>query len=131
MTGTTERIQVVDFGTQYCQLIARRVREERVFCEITTPANALEYCEKHRPKGIILSGGPGSVYEKDAPSVPRRLVESGVPVLGICYGMQWLAREFGGKVDKGKGGAEVKRRGEDGRGTVVSIEKLASGSFDS
>ncbi len=84
-------IVVLDFGSQYTQLIARRVREQRVYCEIHPYTLPLAGIEKMAPKGIILSGGPASVYETDAPKVDAALFELGIPVLGICYGMQLIA----------------------------------------
>lgn len=93
-----EKILIIDFGGQYKQLIGRRVREEKVFCEIkpwTTPYEELgidEYC------GVILTGGPSSVYEEGAPTVDERLLQAGLPIFGICYGAQWLAHHTGGKV---------------------------------
>lgn len=91
-------IVVLDFGGQYTQLIARRVREQRVFSAVL-PCNAsLEKIRELEPAGIILSGGPSSVYDKDAPPCDPAVLAQGLPVLGICYGMQWLARELGGKV---------------------------------
>jgi GMP synthase (glutamine-hydrolysing) len=91
-------ILVVDLGAQYAQLIARRVREASVWSEIAPPARALETARRMNLAGIILSGGPASVYAKDAPVVPRELLELGVPVLGICYGMQWMMQVLGGDV---------------------------------
>jgi GMP synthase (glutamine-hydrolysing) len=91
-------ILVVDLGAQYAQLIARRVREANAWCEIAPPARALEIAARMNLAGIILSGGPTSVYASDAPKVPQKLLELGVPVLGICYGMQWMCHELGGEV---------------------------------
>ena len=91
-------ILVVDLGAQYAQLIARRVREASVWSEIAPPARALEVARRMNLAGIILSGGPASVYASDAPKVPRELLELGVPVLGICYGMQWMMQVLGGEV---------------------------------
>lgn len=96
-----ETIVVLDFGSQYSMLIARRVREWNVYCELV-PWNAPE--ERVRalnPRGVILSGGPASVYEPGAPLIPRWVLESGLPVLGICYGMQALAHQLGGRVEPG------------------------------
>ncbi len=94
----SERILILDFGSQYTQLIARRVREARVYCEIF-PFNAgLEKVKAFRPKGLILSGGPSSVYDVGAPLVDKAYLELGVPVLGICYGMQLMTHIEGGVV---------------------------------
>ncbi len=91
-------VLVVDLGTQYAQLIARRVRESNAWCEIAPPHRALEVARRMDLAGVILSGGPASVYAPDAPKVPRELLELGVPVLGICYGMQWMSQTLGGEV---------------------------------
>ena len=96
----SERILILDFGSQYTQLIARRVREARVYCEIF-PFNAgLDKIRAFRPKGLILSGGPSSVYDSGAPLIDKAHLELGVPVLGICYGMQLLTHVLGGQVAK-------------------------------
>ena len=91
-------ILVVDLGAQYAQLIARRVREAETWCEIHPPAKAVAAARSMNLGGIILSGGPASVYAAEAPDVPSELLELGVPVLGICYGMQWMSRALGGEV---------------------------------
>jgi GMP synthase (glutamine-hydrolysing) len=103
-----EQVVVLDYGGQYSQLIARRVRELGVFSELLPHHVALEEVERRRPRGLILSGGPASVYAEGAPKLDKRLFELGIPVLGICYGMQLVALELGGRVE----GAEV---GEFGR----------------
>ena len=96
-----ESVVVLDFGSQYSMLIARRVRECHVYCEIL-PYNApAEQVSKLNPRGFILSGGPASVYEPSAPMAPAYIYESGVPILGICYGMQALTHQLGGKVSSG------------------------------
>ena len=96
----SERILILDFGSQYTQLIARRVREAKVYCEIF-PFNAgLEKIKTFRPKGLILSGGPSSVYDAGAPLIDSAHLEIGVPVLGICYGMQLITHILGGAVAK-------------------------------
>jgi GMP synthase (glutamine-hydrolysing) len=94
----SQKILILDFGSQYTQLIARRVREAHVFCELHPFDMDIEAIRSFAPKGIILSGGPKSVYEPDAPFVAEELFELGVPVLGICYGMQLMSRHFGGEV---------------------------------
>jgi GMP synthase (glutamine-hydrolysing) len=93
-------ILIVDFGSQYTQLIARRVREARVYCEIHPPSRTVEWIREWKPKGIILSGGPNSVYGDNVPTAEPALLELGTPVLGLCYGMQLLAHLSGGKVER-------------------------------
>ena len=119
----TEEILVLDFGGQYSQLIARRVRECGVFSELLPHHVGLDEVRRRRPKGVILSGGPASVYEEGAPALRRELLELGVPVLGICYGMQLIARELDGRVES----AEV---GEFGRSelTVAEPGRLLAGT---
>jgi GMP synthase (glutamine-hydrolysing) len=96
-----DKILIVDLGSQVTQLIARRVREERVYCEIVPFQKAeAAFCEM-KPKGVILSGGPASVLDKDAPLAPASIYQAGVPVLGICYGEQAMAHQLGGKVEGG------------------------------
>jgi GMP synthase (glutamine-hydrolysing) len=91
-------IVVLDFGGQYTQLIARRVREQQVFSAILPCTAPLDEIRSFEPVGIILSGGPSSVYDKDAPKCDARVLEQNIPVLGICYGMQWITHTLGGKV---------------------------------
>src|ERR1044071_9542879 len=91
-------ILVVDLGAQYAQLIARRVREAGAWSEIAPPSRALETAKSMDLGGIILSGGPASVYETYAPNIDPKVLELGVPVLGICYGMQWMCQVLGGEV---------------------------------
>jgi GMP synthase (glutamine-hydrolysing) len=95
-----EKILILDFGGQYTQLIARRVRELGVYCEIQPPGFSAEQIRAFAPKGIILSGGPASVEEAGAPRCDPLVFEIGVPVLGICYGLQLLTKMLGGKVDR-------------------------------
>jgi GMP synthase (glutamine-hydrolysing) len=95
-----ERILVLDFGSQYTQLIARRVREGKVYSEIFPFNASIEKIRDFRPKGIILSGGPSSVYDKIAPIPDLKIFDLGIPILGICYGMQLMAHCLGGKVAK-------------------------------
>jgi GMP synthase (glutamine-hydrolysing) len=94
----SEKILILDFGSQYTQLIARRVREAHVYCELHPFDMDLASIRAFAPSGIILSGGPKSVYEPGAPAVTEELFELGVPVLGICYGMQLMSRHYGGEV---------------------------------
>ena len=97
-----QSIVVLDFGAQYSQLIARRVREQKVFSVVLPCNTSIEEIRKHSPAGIILSGGPSSVYDQDAPKADPKLFELGVPVLGICYGLQFMAYALGGKVKAAK-----------------------------
>jgi GMP synthase (glutamine-hydrolysing) len=96
-----DKILIVDFGSQVTQLIARRVREEKVYCEIVPFQKAAEAFREMRPKGVILSGGPASVLDANAPSAPGDIFTAGIPVLGICYGEQTMAQQLGGKVEGG------------------------------
>jgi len=114
-TSMREKVIILDFGGQYSMLIARRIREAGVYCELmphNTPWNEIEEAE---PAGIILSGSPASVYGPDAPQCDPKIYTGGIPVLGICYGMQLLARDLGGTVKKGN-------RSEFGRTTFEIIE---------
>ena len=97
-----ERVLIIDFGSQYTQLIARRVRENRVYSEVVPPGKALEAAAKPGLKGIVLSGGPASAYADGAPDLPVEILDAGVPVLGICYGLQWLCETLGGRVVPGE-----------------------------
>jgi GMP synthase (glutamine-hydrolysing) len=99
MVSTKHGIVVLDFGGQYTQLIARRIREQQVFSAILPCTATIAEIRAQEPVGIVLSGGPSSVYDKDAPVCDPKMLELGVPVLGICYGMQWLAHALGGKVE--------------------------------
>jgi GMP synthase (glutamine-hydrolysing) len=121
--AATDEVVVLDYGGQYSQLIARRVRECGVFSELLPHHAGPDEVKRRRPKGVILSGGPASVYADGAPPLDPELLELGVPVLGICYGMQLLARELGGRVE----GAEV---GEFGRSqlTVRDQGRLLAGT---
>ncbi|BFU96199.1 MAG: GMP synthetase (glutamine aminotransferase) [Nitrospira sp.] len=96
------RILVLDFGSQYTQLIARRIREAEVFSQILPCTVPLATILAYRPQGIVLSGGPSSVYEKKAPTVPKELFDQGIPILGICYGMQLVTHLSGGEVARSK-----------------------------
>ena len=110
-----KKILILDFGSQYSQLIARRVREAHVYCELHPWDLSVEEIRAFNPEGIILSGGPNSVYEEETPKAPQVVFELGVPVLGICYGMQTMAAQLGGVVESGKvrefGYAEIRAHG--------------------
>ena len=95
-----DRILILDFGSQYTQLIARRIREQRVYCEIHPPTLSTARVREFAPAGLVLSGGPSSVLDEDAPTLAPALLELGVPVLGICYGQQLLAQQLGGRVER-------------------------------
>jgi GMP synthase (glutamine-hydrolysing) len=101
LSASHERVLIVDFGSQYTQLIARRVREHQVLSEVVPPTRALEAVRRPGLKGLILSGSPRSAYEHGAPTLPTEMLGLGVPVLGICYGMQWMCETLGGKVVPG------------------------------
>ncbi len=96
-----ETILILDFGSQYTQLIARRVRELSVYCEIASYASAMDRIGHLRPAGLILSGGPDSVCREGSPGIPEQVFRLGIPILGICYGLQLTARSLGGKVVPG------------------------------
>ena len=116
----TGGIVVLDFGGQYTQLIARRVREQRVFSTILPCTAPLETIREFEPAGIILSGGPSSVYDVDAPKCDPAVLSAGIPVLGICYGMQWIAKTMGGDVERAE-------RREYGR-AALEVSSVPGGS---
>jgi GMP synthase (glutamine-hydrolysing) len=95
-------IIIIDFGSQYNQLIARRVRENHVFCQIEAPATAMDAIRRLAPQGIILSGGPSSIYEAGSPRIDPAVFDLGIPVLGICYGMQFMTAALGGRVERAR-----------------------------
>ena len=97
-----DKILILDFGSQFTQLIARRIRENKVYSEIHPFNVSMDFIKNFNAKGIVLSGGPSSVYEKDAPKINKELFEIGIPILGICYGMQLIVHSLGGKVEKAK-----------------------------
>ncbi len=110
-----DRILILDFGSQYSQLIARRLREEHVYCELHPFDASDALIREFAPRGIVLSGGPNSVYEAEDFRAPQSVWDLGVPVLGICYGMQTMAQQLGGRVEGSNvrefGYAEVRARG--------------------
>jgi GMP synthase (glutamine-hydrolysing) len=101
MSHEHDRVLILDFGSQFTQLIARRIREESVYCEIHPPTRSLAWIRDWNPAAIILSGGPSSVYDEDVPRTDPALLETGIPILGICYGMQLIAHMEGGNVKHG------------------------------
>ena len=117
-----ELVIVLDFGGQYNQLVARRVRECNVYCEIYSYKTDLEKIKAMNPKGIILTGGPNSCYEADSPTYSKELFELGIPVLGLCYGAQLMMHVLGGKVEK----ADAREYGK----TEVIIDKTDSKIFE-
>ena len=117
-----ELVIVLDFGGQYNQLVARRVRESQVYCEIYSYKTGLETIKKMNPKGIILTGGPNSCYLEDSPTYSRELFELGIPVLGLCYGAQLMMHVLGGKVER----ADVREYGK----TEVLVDKQDSRIFE-
>ncbi|MBR0238088.1 MAG: gamma-glutamyl-gamma-aminobutyrate hydrolase family protein, partial [Thermoguttaceae bacterium] len=98
MSLSDEKILILDFGSQYTQLIARRVREQNVYCRIVRYDISAQRIQELSPKGIILSGGPSSVYEAGAPQCDPDIFKLDLPILGICYGMQLISKAFGGTV---------------------------------
>src|SRR5215203_6462477 len=102
--GAVEEVLVLDFGGQYSQLIARRIRECGVFAEMLPANTPIEKIRERRPKALVLSGGPASVYEPDAPRFPTQLLDLEIPTLGICYGMQAMALALGGRVESAESG---------------------------
>src|SRR5467141_2105010 len=116
-------VVVLDFGGQYTQLIARRIREQQVFSAVLPCTTSLEEIRKLEPAGIVLSGGPSSVYDPDAPKCDPNVLALGIPVLGICYGMQWIAHTLGGKVEKAE-------RREYGRAHLNLEDSTEGGASD-
>ena len=102
MAESGDRVLIIDLGSQYAQLIARRIREEQVYCEIHPPDRSIEWIRAWGPGAVILSGGPASVYDEGVPRVDPGLLGAGIPLLGICYGMQLIAQNEGGRVLPGQ-----------------------------
>lgn len=121
----TETLVILDYGSQFTQLIARRARELGVFSIILPFKTNIADIQKHNPKGIVLSGGPNSVYEKDAPNLNEEILSLGVPVLGICYGLQLIAQALGGKVEPG-----TTREYGKATLTLTGKSKLINDDFD-
>ncbi|WP_416862835.1 glutamine-hydrolyzing GMP synthase [Helicobacter ganmani] len=135
MQENNVQILVLDFGSQYTQLIARRLREAGVYTEIVPYFEKLDSIKSKNPKGIILSGGPASVYEKDAYKPDSAIFKLGIPILGICYGMQLIAQHFGGRVIKadaqefGKAVLEIMESSQDSKDSSCSAFQGASQSI--
>ena len=123
MPDSTNRILIIDFGSQYTQLIARRVREAHVYCEIHPPTRTVDWIREWAPRGIILSAGPNSVYGEGVPTADPALLELEVPILGLCYGMQLLAQLSGGRVERAA-------RREYGRAMVTATGGRLFEGFD-
>ena len=112
MNSNLEKLLIIDFGSQFTQLIGRKLRELNVFSEIIPYQNVSnKTLENYNPKAVILSGGPSSVVGKKFPLPPSNLFDLGIPVLGICYGLQVMMKLLGGKVDSGTGTSEYGRAG--------------------
>ena len=126
-----DRILILDFGAQYTQLIARRVREAKVYCEIHPHDAPDDFVRNFGAKGVILSGSHLSAYDKDAGKAPQAVFDLGVPVLGICYGMQTMAQQLGGRVEAGRvrefGYAEVRARGHTKLLDGIEDQRTAEG----
>ncbi|MGD8836142.1 MAG: glutamine-hydrolyzing GMP synthase, partial [Desulfobacteraceae bacterium] len=118
-------ILIIDFGSQFNQLIARRVRECRVYCQIEPPTISASRIRELNPEGIILSGGPSSIYEENSPRADLGIFDLGIPILGICYGMQFMVDALGGSVNRASkreyGFAELNIKRSSG--ILKSIEK--------
>ncbi|MFM7372324.1 MAG: glutamine-hydrolyzing GMP synthase, partial [Sphaerospermopsis kisseleviana] len=106
-----QMIVILDFGSQYSELIARRIRETQVYSEVLSYRTTAEHLQKLNPKGIILSGGPNSVYSENAPHCDPEIWKLGIPILGVCYGMQLMVNQLGGEVTKAD-------RGEYGKASL-------------
>ena len=131
-----QKILILDFGAPYSQLIARRVREQQVYCELQPNDVSEEFIREFNPQGIILSGGPNSVYDNETPRAPDIVFKLGVPVLGICYGMQTMAEQLGGKVENAAkrefGYAEIRAQGHSKllEGIQDRVNDLGHGLLD-
>ncbi len=114
-----ERILIIDFGSQVTKLIARRIREIGVYSEIITPKKVFKIKDYNKIKGIIFSGGPSTVTKKKFQSVPRNIFLKNIPILGICYGLQLIAKLYGGKIKSSK------KRREFGRALIFQKKKIS------
>ncbi len=122
-----QTVPILDFGAQYVQLIARRVREAGVYSVLVQPDITVEELRALNPVGIILSGGPASVYEEGAPKCDPQIFDLGVPVLGICYGMQMAAQLLGGDVKPGRRGSLADAAEDSGCGRAWGSESVGMG----
>ena len=122
-----DKVLIVDFGSQVTQLIARRVREAGVYCEIAPYQKAEAAFADLKPKAVILSGGPASVLDEGSPRAPQAIFEAGVPILGICYGEQLMAAQLGGEVQGGHHGEYRPRRSRGDRGIAAARRRLGAG----
>ena len=128
MSTNSEEILILDFGSQYTQLIGRRIRESHVYSEILPFHTPLDELRARNPKGLILSGGPNSVYDEGAPDCDPGIFELGIPILGICYGMFVIAKQPGGAGLPGRGAANMGTAFWKSRGVrTCSTEWSASG----
>ncbi len=131
----SQKILILDFGSQYTQLIARRIRESQVYSEIHSHNFPIEKIIEEKPKGIILSGGPMSVYDDGSPNVSKQIFELGIPVLGICYGLQLIAQHHGGKVEPaadreyGKANLQITQRDSLLKSVDDSIVWMSHGDY--
>ena len=112
-------ILILDFGSQYSELIARRIRETNVFSTVVSNCISIEDIKDINPKGIILSGGPNSVYAENAPKCDEKIFDLGIPILGICYGMQLMVKELGGSV------ISATKKAEYGRAPINRSDSLS------
>jgi len=124
-------VVVLDFGGQYTQLIARRIREQQVFSAVLPCTSSIDEIQKLEPAGIVLSGGPSSVYDAEAPKCDEKVLALGIPVLGICYGMQWIAHTLGGKVEKAERREYGRARLKVGGDSPTGKSELFTGVPDS
>jgi GMP synthase (glutamine-hydrolysing) len=122
----TQTIVILDFGSQYTQLIARRIREQNVFSVVLPCTAPLAEIKALQPLGLILSGGPSSVYDADAPAADPKLLDLGVPVLGICYGLHFIVHHLGGKVRSGDQARVWPRRSDHRRRRIAALCRAAA-----
>ena len=124
-----QMLAILDFGSQYSELIARRVRETEVYSEVLSYRTTAEQLRKLNPKGIILSGGPSSVYDEGAPACDPEIWNLGIPVMGVCYGMQLMVKQLGGQVERAERRPAVKALVSDRKSLLPVGVKAVQGSF--